>query len=239
MASLNTINYSIKENRMRSPESPLFLACVHRSKRVTQDELVQLMVERNTMMSGEDIRAVLGLLQQVVTSQLLRGNSVSTDLFFARVSIKGTFESTESEFDRAKQRVVPCLSPSSRLAKSIVPAQVEKIRDTKPCPVIDSLLDYKTGTQNTSVSSGFTAEVKGVNFNFENEHQGLYFVNIETGDEVKVTRYIKSSSTGLVFTVPEFTATGFYTLEARSAFGSATRKASLEGTVTINLEENN
>lgn len=239
MASLNTINYSVIENKMRAPNSPAFLARVHRFKRVTQDELIQLMEERNNMMSGDDIKAVLGLFQQVVTSQLLRGNSISTDLFKARVSIKGGFDSRESEFDPGRNRITPRFSSGAKLAKQIANGRIERIRDVKPLPAIDSIQDYKTGTTNTAVSPGFTAEVKGLNFNFETQAQGLYFVNTETDEEVKVTRFIKSKNNFLVFTVPAFTASGSYTLEARSAFGAATRTSSLEGTLTVSKEENN
>jgi hypothetical protein len=238
MAQKNsTIRYSLKENKLPVPNAPAYVAQVHGYKTITQEQLINVMANANTTVSRQDIIVVLDLLESAVKEQLLNGNRIVTNLFKARVSIKGGFESAEEDFDRANNKVQVSLSSARSLQKYVDhEAATEKVRGKVRLPEVDRVYDFTTNAVNSTLSAGRMAELKGCNLylNGTDPELGIYFTGEETGEEVKVDVINRQTSGTVLFTVPEGLPAGNYKVTVRCAFGADVREGSLKDIISVN-----
>ena len=238
MAQKNsTIRYSLKENKLPVPNAPAYVAQVHGYKTITQEQLINVMANANTTVSRQDIIVVLDLLESAVKEQLLNGNRIVTNLFKARVSIKGGFESAEEDFDRANNKVQVSLSSARSLQKYVDhEAATEKVRGKVRLPEVDRVYDFTTNAVNQTLSAGRMAELKGCNLylNGTDPELGIYFTGEETGEEVKVDVINRQTSGTVLFTVPAGIPQGNYKVTVRCAFGADVREGSLKDIISVN-----
>ncbi len=113
-----TTGYALYENFMRGEEEDTsFYAKVKSRGLVTREDLISMIVDRNTTVTRQEIASVLEHLEEVVTSSLKMGFTVQTGLFNVKVSIRGSFDSMEDEYDPSRHRVVINVRTSQSLKK--------------------------------------------------------------------------------------------------------------------------
>jgi len=101
---MRKINYYLRENHLSTSEESRFMACVKKKETLKQDDLIELMVGKNTTVTRQDVLVVLNLLKETITDQILSGFSIITDFFKARISIRGGFRSGSDEFDGLRHK---------------------------------------------------------------------------------------------------------------------------------------
>jgi hypothetical protein len=154
MASNKSIRFSLMENKMITRDRAPFTARVHGYKTVGQDQIVERMAEMNASISRQELLAVFDLFRKVIADILTAGDNVSTNLFSARVSVRGGFDSLTDEFTPGRNEVKVNLSPAPSLAREVgARATVEKIRARKAVPELDTVYDYATVTKNRELHS--------------------------------------------------------------------------------------
>jgi hypothetical protein len=213
------------------------VAMAHGYKTVTRDMLVAIMAGANTTVSRQDIIVVLDLLESAVRQELLNGNRVITNLFSASVSVMGGFESADEEFDRASNKVKVNMSTARGLQNYVdYAARTEKVRGKTRAPEVDRVYDFTTAEANETVTPGAMAELKGCNLflNGTDSGEGIYFVEKETGNTVKVEAIHRKTAGTVLFTVPWEIPAGTYTVSVRCAFGSELRFGSLKQSISVN-----
>jgi hypothetical protein len=105
---------------------------------------------------------------------------VKTDLFNAKLSVRGGFASEEEDYDPTRHTLHVRMAPAADLRKGVAhDARMEKIRDEEPAPALDRVYDYETRSKNGTVSPGHVAEVKGAYLDYDqaDNAQGVYFVD--------------------------------------------------------------
>ncbi len=232
MADMNSlIRYSLRENTLEGRSAAPFTARVHRNGTITQDQLINLMADRNTTVSRQDILVVLDLLRDVVLKQVLMGQRVVTDIFKVSAGIRGGFDSAEDEYDPGRHdvRVNTCAAATFRKQVAFF-ARTSKVRSEVPAPVLDKVTDFRTDAEGTA-TPGATAELKGIRLGWDEEapEQGLWFVHPETGEDVPVSRVNRATATRVLFEVPADLTGGTWDLELRTAFGRSLRTGRLTG----------
>jgi hypothetical protein len=235
-SSTKTIRYSLKQNKLQGQDSAPYTARVQSGRTVGQDEIIATMAKMNASVSRQETLVVLDLMKDVITDILLAGNRAATDLFNVGVSLGGGFETAEDEYSGDRHAVNVRISPAAGLKKAVAhTARFERIRSDEPLPKVDRVYDHGTQSVNSSVSPGQTAEIKGVNLDFDHsdEAQGVFFVNADTNAAVPAQVIHNASGTRVAFRVPSLVQ-GSYSLVLRRAFGSEIRQGALKAPVSVN-----
>lgn len=240
--TVKTVGYSLYENYLRSEEDVIsFYARVHARGRITQKDLIDMIVKRNTTVTKQEVAAVLEHLEEVVMDNLQMGFRVQTGLFTISVGVRGSFDAMEDEFDPERHKTVINVRTSPGLKKlARAGLAVEKMGPTLPQPSLFSIFDYDSKTTNFQVTPGNVASLTGNNFQIdpEDENQGIYFLSDANPEGAKVENIVHSTKTKLVFTIPSSLTSGNYKVQVRCGFGEALRDSTMKALVTVGEEVN-
>ena len=218
-----SINYALFENHLTSDPDD-YAAQVKITGSADLEALAERMIDQGSTVTKPDILAVLEDTIKATESCLLDGYRVQLgglcELF---PRIKGVFNGITDTFDASRHRVDVGANPGARVRKTVrVGATVTKIETIKPAPALLEYVDLGSGETNGTITSGNIGTINGhrLKFNPEQDDEGIYFVNIDSGAEVKLTAIQKNKPGQLVFltpTVPD----GQYYLEVRTRFSES------------------
>jgi hypothetical protein len=238
--TVKTIGYSLYENFMRNEEDGLsYYAKVKSRGFVTRNDIIDMIVERNTTVTRQEIASVLEHLEEVVKSNLKMGFTVQTGLFTVSVGIRGSFDALDDEFDPLRHKAVINVRTSPSLKKlAATGLTLEKGKPTLPNPSVIKLFDYKTRTTNLRLTPGSVASVSGskLRIDTEDENQGIFFINEENPEGIKVEDIVFSTDGKLVFNVPENMENGEYMVTVKCGFGEDLRTSTMKSSVTVGEE---
>jgi len=193
------------------------------------------MQKYNSTATIADIKAVMEILFFVVSDKVSSGCNVRLPIVNIRPSISGRFNSPIDNFDPTRHAVNVKVTAGEMLNSSITNLQVTRYDSVERAPSLKQFVNCFTGNT-TGYNAGFIGKVMGSELKFDqaNTDEGLFFVNIESGAEVKVLHFGKITNAELMFTLPVLTK-GEYVMEVRKAYCSdkEIRKGALKKTFTI------
>lgn len=180
-------------------------------------ELISMVEHRSVGLTESQISAVLKEYNVAITQCLQRGESVQTDMFTIRPSIKGVFKNLQDSFDRSRHKVRLSITLSAALKKIADILEVQKTEAVKHLPLLNTFVDIATNEVNAVITPGGTARIYGerLKLNMEDEQQGIYFVS-EDHQAFKVTSVTDNFPKQLLFNVPSELTLGNYRIEVRS-----------------------
>jgi hypothetical protein len=197
------------------------------------DVIVQKMMKRGTGTSETDLRASLQIFFDVVTDEVLEGNSIITPIANFKPGIMGLFEGRADTFDYNRHAIKANVSNGKLLNDKMYFATAEKINQPFPLPLLLEFTDINSGVSNKSITSNGMGSILGeqLKFNPENPEEGIFFVN---GTTHKVNIVGTRTEGKLMFTIPTLTP-GEYKLEVRKAYkgGAEVRAGALPETLTV------
>lgn len=94
-------------------------AIIHKGITADKKRIAKIMASRGTSLSQIDIEAVLDLFYQTVIDELREGNVVSTPVFRAELSIKGTFKIANEKFNHQKHKAHVIIQTAKGLNKDV------------------------------------------------------------------------------------------------------------------------
>lgn len=201
-----------------------------------QEALVALVLKRGTLVTETDLRAVLTIFFDEVSSQIADGNTVLLPLVNIRPSIKGVFTNVTDTFDDRRHTKKASLSAGTLLVKKMAEAKVEKVTGYQPSPELLEYFDINTQTNGSMVTPHGIGRIIGseLKFNANNDAEGLFFI-AANGTETKVTVFATRSEGLLLFNIPDGLTAGSYSLELRKGYGAAAniRKGVLNDALTV------
>ena len=167
---------------------------------------------------------------------LLEGRNVNTPLASFRVGIQGLFEGPNDAFDPSRHRVVPRVSPGSRLRKTVATRALAVKQETIKCsPSPNEYVDVNSGAHDSALTSGGMGQLFGYRLNYDpaDAQQGIFFIAAD-GSEKRVEIVGRNKPRELMFTVPAL-APGSYTLEARTILNDnhEVRRGRLDAALTV------
>ena len=214
------INYALFENHLTSDPDD-YAAQVRITGSADLEVLAQRMIDQGSTVTKPDILAVLEDTIKATESCLLDGYRVQLgglcELF---PRIKGVFNGITDTFDASRHRVDVGANPGARVRRTVrVGATVTKAETIKPAPALLEYVDLGSGETNGRITSGNIGTINGhrLKFNPDQDDEGIYFVNIDTAAEVKLTAIQKNKPGQLVFLTPTVPG-GQYYLEVRTRF---------------------
>lgn len=219
------IKYSLFENHLTSDPADYF-ARVQSSGNVDIDAIADRMIDQGSTVTKADILAVLEDAIKASEGYLLDGYRVSFGgmcELFPRVS--GVFNGLTDTFDASRHRVDVGANPGIRVRKTVRQrAEVSKQEATVPEPSPVEYVDLASGETNNTVTIGNIGTLNGhrLKFNPGQADEGIYFVDVDSDAETKVTAVQKNKPSQLVFLVPSLDPElADCRIEVRKRFGDA------------------
>jgi hypothetical protein len=210
------IRYQIFKTRLSNETK--YVARIKVKETYDQQMLVDRMLEVGTSVSRGDVQSVLNLLQTTVEKLCGEGCMVALDGFvrFAP-AIGGTFDSEASGFDGSRNSTYINASVSSTFnTRFNLNTGVEKVAATFRSPLLFSVDDLASDTNNTKVTKANIVSIAGERLKFDLQNPGEYlrFVNADDPTQfVSITRFQKLGDKEIVFLMPDTAiARGYFEL---------------------------
>lgn len=204
---MEAINYSLYENKLNTnDEGKSYLARINSKGYVDEEKLTQMICEKNSTVTKQEVQAVLDLLGEVVKSTIEMGFNVNTKIFKTSLSIRGNFDTTDDEFDEDRHDLVVHVKPTEMFKKKVRRnLSIEKTDMTIPSPAALRLNDYHSNTVNSVITPGHTACFTGqkLQINSEIPEEGIFFVSESNPQGLKADRLISCTAKKAVFNIPE------------------------------------
>lgn len=218
------IKYILVDNPL-TPDPNDFRAQVIPQGTMDVKDILKACMSRGTMVTETDLRAVMHLIFDVISSFAADGYNVNTPIVNVRTLLRGVFTDEEEPFNRDKHEIKAGISSGVLLRDKFKAAPVEKTKASLVGPRITSFFDQKTGLKNSEFTPGGMGMLKGSNLRYDSlaTEEGIYFRDT-AGAETKVSDILETKPGKISFSIPDTLATGFYTLILRTRMGTTTMR---------------
>jgi hypothetical protein len=209
------LRFGLVENHLTDDPDD-YSAMVTDNDTVTDDQIIDDMVERGSTVTKADILSVLEEYGASIQRYLRNGYQVNTDLFRLYPSISGVFHGRNDSFDRSRHQIKLSLNAGSRLKDVVPDIDVQRVEINEVTPVIQRVEDLKTHSVDSDISPGNILSVKGAHLKFDESdpEQGVFFID-ESGHATRAENIAKNKPSELLVFVPE-SLSGSYHIEVRA-----------------------
>jgi hypothetical protein len=223
MATFHKIKAQLYDNVLTENPND-FIARVVSEKSLNIGDIARQAVERGgANISAEAMEHAVGLFLKEMAYCLCDGFSVSAGWFTAQTTIKGVFNSAGENFDHAKHSVLFDFQQGALLRKELANVEVDILGVADASLVITQVLDVKTGSVNDVLTPNRNLKISGSKIKIagEDEANGIYFINTETNERVKVdaSDIVTNNPSELIIVTPALAA-GTYKVEVTSQFST-------------------
>ena len=210
------LKYSLRENLLTAAPDD-FMAQVQDVRSYTLDEIIDLMMEKGSTLTKADVKAVLQIYGEVVSTIIKDGSSVNTPLMNTAMSISGVFNGANDAFDKKRHTVNLNITAGTALKAALGKIKCEKTGTTSTDPYISEVKDIVSGAVNAELTKGGVVQVTGsrLKFDAKDAAQGIFFVP-ETGAPVRAAVIAENKPARLMAIIPADLAAGTYYIEVRS-----------------------
>jgi hypothetical protein len=152
---------------------------------------------------------------------LCDGFSVNTGWFTAGSHVKGVAYSPTEQYDRSRHTLLFEFHQGTLLRKELENVTVEILGVAETDAVISKLTDVKTGSVSDLLTPNRNLKIAGqkIKITGDNEANGVYFVNQDTGERIKVddSDFVLNNPSELIVLIPDLAA-GTYLLEVTTQY---------------------
>ncbi|GHT80416.1 hypothetical protein FACS189467_2490 [Bacteroidia bacterium] len=203
------LEYSLHENPL-TERTDDFAAQPHVKNSYKRDQLIELMLQRGTLVTKTDIIAVLNNLEETVDYIVRNGGTVNLPLFDTGFSIGGVFDSAMDSFDPARHKLHVTIRKGTVLRTAEKEVKLTKINSAPPQPSVLEVKDSVSGTVDTTLTAGGVVEINGINIKIagDNPDNGLYFV-AANGNAAKAATIVTNKPATLIALVPALAASSY------------------------------
>jgi hypothetical protein len=198
-----------------------FAARVVADKPLTSKDVCNYATQRG----GADISAkamehAVDLYLNEMVYLLCNGFTVNTGVFNVRPAIKGVFNKATEQFNPEKHKISFDFNQGLRLRKELESVSVEITGVSKVTFFIDEVVDIESDSVNDLLTPNRNLRISGsrIKIDGENAENGVYFINQESKERVKVSSKIPvNKPSELMVVIPALPA-GSYKLEIATQF---------------------
>lgn len=213
------IHYALYPNHLTADPGD-FLAQVQSTGTVNLNDLADRVIERGSELKTHQILGLVAELVEVVRLALDDGKNVQIgDLVTLEVKLGGVFQGQDAGFSRAAgHELYVAANVGDPLLKAFRDgAEVQKEATVIPGPEPVSFVDTGSETTNLQITPGNIGEILGTNLkvNEDAEDEGVYFIAVSGGAEVKLPKPSYNKPGRLMFLIP-YLPGGDYHVEIRA-----------------------
>ncbi len=217
----NILEYEITENQLTSGR--MLKGKVLHQQVITNARLVEEMVRRNSTVTRQEALAVLDLYEELVREALKKGNTVSTGLFRADISMSGGFGSYDDRIDYKKHKAKIVIRPAIHLNREVCRyIRFNKSRKTSDNFNISFVTDFPGG-DDRQLTTGAVIRIRGRGLK-SYKHENGYELYLEAPDRSRTElRLITAAFKSITALLPPDIKPGTYTLRIIHRYGSVER----------------
>ena len=173
------------------------------------------------LITSETETAIRNLFSTIL-GNARRGFGFTSPYFTIQHSIKGTFDNEDDFFDYDRHDILINVgggAPFRKRRELVIETQKVGAPD-EPRPIARKVFDKKTKSNNTYITAGGVAELKGgllKIYDTEDPNQGIFLTRMADQEVFRVDYYYKNRPSFIEFDVPEGIGAGMFMLEVRSA----------------------
>ncbi len=223
MATFHKIKAQLYDNVLTENPNDL-IARVVSEKSLSIGDVARSAVQRGgANISADEMERAVSLFLKEMAYRLCDGFSINTGWFTAQTTIKGVFNSASEKFNSEKHSVLFDFQQGALLRKELSNVEVDILGVADASLVITQVLDVKTGSVNDVLTPNRNLKISGSKLKIAggNDTNGIYFVNQETSERVKVdaSDIVINNPSELIVVIPELPA-GTYKVEVVTQYGS-------------------
>ncbi|MFA8451446.1 MAG: DNA-binding domain-containing protein [Bacteroidales bacterium] len=210
------MKYSLYLNPLSKEESDCFARPTEvRSRKI--EDLIKRITGVTSTLSSAETKSIIDSYWSNIAKFIADGEEYHDDYISIRLGISGRFDNIDDRFDRERHKVSVNANVSSRIKEAGSKICLEYEDAVTDYPAIVSVFDWGSHTNNEKITSEGTVEIKGsrLKVDYDDGEQGIFFVNKETGDDIKAGYLRTNQPKCLVFSAPVLEA-GTYTIEVRN-----------------------
>jgi nucleoid DNA-binding protein len=202
-----------------------YIARVVSEKSLNVRDIAQsTMIRGGANVSADSIEHAVNLFLKEMSYCLCDGFSINTGYFTAQASLKGVFHSANEEFNREKHSVSFDFHQGSLLRKELENVEIDIVGLADASCSITQVIDVKTGSINEFLTPNRNLKISGSKIKIagDKESNGVYFVNQETNERIKVdtSDIVTNNPSKLIVVIPALSA-GSYQLEVATQFSGS------------------
>lgn len=224
------LKYALRENLL-TPDENDYMAQAADVRSFSLDEIIDLMMEKDSTLTKADTKAALQVYGEVVSTLIKDGAAVNTPLMNTSLSISGVFNGATDSFDKKRHSVNLNLTAGPLLKDAAAKIKCEKTEAADTNPYITEVSDIVTGKVNEVLTAGGIVQLVGSRLKFDqkDESQGIFFV-AETGEAVRATVIAENKPARLMAIIPADLPAGNRYVEVRTKYtvgGKPLKKAKI------------
>lgn len=181
---------------------------------VNNEDIAHEIVEEGSEVKVETIINILNLSDKKKAQKVAQGHHLNTPLCNGYIGLTGAFRGKSAKFEKGTHRLVSNFSMGSELRAALETVTVDILGVAPTGPVIGNVEDSLSGELNSIITPNNVIKVNGSKIKIEGDdaNVGIWFVNVNGGNKVKVTQLITNERSDVVAMVPALEA-GSYELE--------------------------
>ena len=154
------------------------------------------------------------------------GFTVSTGVFNLRPKIKGVFNKATEQFNPEKHKILFDFSQGLKFRRELANVNVEITGVSKVTFFVDEVEDIESESVSDLLTPKHNLRISGSKIKIEGEsaENGVYFINQETNERVKVSSKIPVNKPSELMVVIPALAAGSYKLEIVTQFSGTSKR---------------
>ncbi|MBN1647528.1 MAG: hypothetical protein JW874_05800 [Spirochaetales bacterium] len=216
------IEYDIIPNQLGNGKS--FRGIIHHTHVLNNEALIGEIVSRNTTVTRQEALAVIDLYEQLIKEHLGKGNTISTGLFRADISMIGQFASRSEKIDYGTHRARVVFRPAKKLNKEVCQGlHFHKRRQARNSNYLTFVTEEGSRLPEGTIRAGGVIRLSGKGlkaYRYENSYE----LTLSGGGDSYSLRIITTAEANLTALVPPQVPPGEYNLKLVHCYGSVKRE---------------
>jgi hypothetical protein len=187
------------------------------------EDVLEMMLHRNTGLSRSEIMAVLEEYGLALEYLLQEGYSVHTSLMKLETSLQGKFRDENDRYDPKRHRLKLNITPGKRLRAVFKNQKAYRQAATTPRPRIEVLLHFDPELPPHHLQPGMALRLQGHHLKVDpaREDEGIFL--LAAGQpSLKIRQLITNTPSELLVVLPTELPASTYRLEVRTRVGNST-----------------
>ena len=221
---MRSITGKLTPNELTEREDDFTCNVIYQAKRTIKD-LCQL-TSANSKFTASELEIAYNDLKEQAKIELYNASTVEFGFVTNSLGVDGPFIGPDAKFDPAKNNVVLRSVPLVEMKKDLGNITVIISGTAEGLPVITTVTDVTTGSENNQITPGGGLNGKGNRVKIageEGKDVGFYFVSTtdDTETKVPVASLLRNDPSYFSFIIPPLAAGTYYQEIATQASGNA------------------
>ena len=208
-----------------SPESKKQFGRVVTTKTLSEEDIIQRIIERGSEFRPSTIKAALELFREMAEEELLNGASVTIGPAIFKLGMYGTFNKNEENWNPETHKIELQVTPLASFKRKMEDVGIVIRGGASVGPCINTFYDKITGKMNECITRGGAVTVEGSRMKITGIHEsnGIELVHVETGTSWKIPGNALAVNYPLkvIFVAPLDLLTGEYLLKLTTQYSNS------------------